>query len=279
MHFAGAIVRSMHRTIEGLTSAELAVLARLRLDVAAHLAAEAGGVEPSLLGPRPRRFVLKLACPGCPPAFISSSGRGAPAAFSGGSRPKGRATSLTLRFLSPAACARVLMGGKGLALPIPRGPGAGAALAYFRAAAGRAAGLIGDGAVPAAARARLLAVAALRGVAAVGTTDPALDERLAHMPDGAVTVSAPGSFSLGLAKRGRTISALEAAPERPSAKLSFADPGSALAVLSGKRTAVVALGAGEVAVAGLLPLVQGMFGVMDRLGQYLGVSARAEVSR
>jgi hypothetical protein len=269
----------MHTTIEELAPAELRVLARLRLDVAAHLAAEAARVDPSLLGAKPRPFVLKLVCPGLPPAFVASTGAGAPVAFSGGARPSRGAPSLTLRFLGPAACARVLMGGGGSPIPVPRGPGAGAALAYFRAAAPRAAGLISDATVPAAARARLLAVAALRGVAAVGSADPALDERLAHMPDGSVSVSAPDAFSLGIVKRGRTLTALDAAPERPSARLTFADAGSALAVLSGKRTAVVALGAGEVTVAGLLPLVQGMFGVLDRVSQYLGVSARREAAR
>jgi hypothetical protein len=34
----------------------------------------------------------------------------------------------------------------------------------------------------------------------------------------------------------------------------------------------VALGAGEVTVSGLLPLVQGMFAVLDRLAEYLAVS-------
>jgi len=42
-------------------------------------------------------------------------------------------------------------------------------------------------------------------------------------------------------------------------------------VLSGKRQAVVALGSGEVHIEGLLPLVQGLFAVLDRLSWYLGV--------
>ncbi|HCO48237.1 MAG TPA: hypothetical protein DIT55_01870, partial [Spirochaetaceae bacterium] len=54
--------------------------------------------------------------------------------------------------------------------------------------------------------------------------------------------------------------------------LRFSSPESALAILSGKRQAVVALGAGEVTIAGLLPLVQGLFSVLDRLSWYLGVT-------
>jgi hypothetical protein len=263
----------MHTKLDALSAGEIAVLARVRLDVAAHLAAEAGVVEPALNGDRPRAFVLKLACPGCPPAYVVRSRDGKLSAISGGERPRGRGVSLTLRFLGAAACARALSGGGGTPIPIPRGPGALAALAYFRAAAPRAAGLIGDAAVPAPARARMMAVAALRGLAAVGSTDPALAQRLAHVPDGSVAVSAPGAFSLGIEKRGVRVSATEAAPERPNARLAFADAGAALAVLSGRRPAVVALGAGEVTVNGLLPLVQGMFAVLDRLAEYLAVTS------
>jgi len=53
--------------------------------------------------------------------------------------------------------------------------------------------------------------------------------------------------------------------------LSFAHYRSAIDVLSGKRQAVVALGSGEVRIEGLLPLVQGLFAVLDRLSWYLGV--------
>ena len=278
----------MQTEIGALSPGELAVLARVRLDVAAHLAAEAGAVEPALNGEKPdstyrgKPFVLKLVCPGCPPAYVVRSRDGVLSAASGGARPRQRGVSLTLRFLGAATCARALSGGGGTPIPIPRGPGALAALAYFRAAASRAAGLIGDAAVPAPARARMMAVAALRGLAAVGSTDAALAQRLAHVPDGTVAVSAPGAFSLGIEKRtnsteyrgsGARVSVTEASPERPNARLAFADAGAALAVLSGRRPAVVALGAGEVTVNGLLPLVQGMFAVLDRLAEYLAVSA------
>jgi hypothetical protein len=273
----------MRETIDALSPAEVRVLARFRLDVAAHLAAEAAAVDPAVMAKARRPFVLKLSCPGCPPAFVScrrthDGGSFVVEAFSGGERPPG-SVSLTLRFAGPAACARALSGGGGTPIPIPRGPGMGAALAYFRAAAPRAAALIGDQSLPAAARARLMAVAALRGLAAVGSGDPALAERLSHVPDGSVAVTAPGSFSLGVVKRGGGIAATGAAPEPPSARLAFSDPAAALAVLSGRRSAVVALGAGEVTVNGLLPLVQGMFGVLDRLGEYLAVSVKKEAAR
>ncbi len=160
-------------------------------------------------------------------------------------------------------------------IPIPSGPGAFAALRWFRAAAPRAAAALSDAALPLAARARLAATAAVRGLAAVGTADPWLADRLAHVPDGSAALVAAGSFSLGIRKSSRRIEAFDEAPERPSACLEFSSPEAALAVLSGRRPAVVALGSGEVILRGLLPLVQGLFGVMDRLSDLLAVRASA----
>jgi len=273
----------LRATIDELSAAEVRVLARLRLEMAAHLAAAATEVDPSLAELARRPFLLRISCPGCPPAFVACRPGGSPrrlsvTASSGGERPAGH-VSLTLRFLSPSACAKALSGAGGIPIPVPGGPGAGAALRWFRGAASRAAALIADPSFPIAARARLMAVAAVRGLAAVGTADAWLAERLAHVPDGSVAVVADGSFSLGLRKRGGLITASDASPERPDARLEFAGPEAALAVLSGKRQAVVALGAGEVSIRGLLPLVQGLFGVLDRLAHYLGVGSAKGAGR
>jgi hypothetical protein len=264
-------------TIEQLSSREVVVVARLRLEVAAHLAAATTGVDPSLAEAARRPFLLKLSCPGCPPAYVSCRKGSAPhplsvSAVSGGRRPKGL-VSLTLRFTSPRACAKALSGAGGMPIPIPGGPGALAALRWFRAAAPRAGAALADATIPIAARARLAATAAVYGLAAVGSADPWLADRLAHVPDGTTAIVAEGAFSLGVRKRGKLIEAFDEAPERPSARLEFGGPEAALAVLSGKRPAVVALGSGEVTIRGLLPLVQGLFGVMDRLSDLLAVRA------
>ena len=204
-------------TIDELTAAEVRVLARLRLEMAAHLAATATEADPSLGETLQRPFLLRISCPGCPPAFVACRRVGSPHRFSvsassGGERPVGH-VSLTLRFLSPSACAKALSGAGGIPIPVPGGPGAGAALKWFRAAAPRAAALIADTSFPVASRAHLMAVAAVRGLAAVGTADAWLADRLAHVPDGSVAVVADGSFSLGLEKRGGRITASDTAPD------------------------------------------------------------------
>ena len=58
--------------------------------------------------------------------------------------------------------------------------------------------------------------------------------------------------------------------------LAFRDPGAAVAVLSGKKSAVTALGACDASIRGLVPLVQGLFAVLDRASRYLAVKADKE---
>ena len=63
---------------------------------------------------------------------------------------------------------------------------------------------------------------------------------------------------------------------RTDAILAFRDPEAAVAVLSGKKSAVTALGACEASIRGLVPLVQSLFAVLDRASRYLAVQAERE---
>jgi hypothetical protein len=120
----------------------------------------------------------------------------------------------------------------------------------------------------------MLAEAALRGLAEVAARDPGIEERLRHVPDGSTAVEVAGVFAIGLRKTGRRIEVLGQEPESPNARLGFRDSAAAVAVFSGERPAVVALGAGEVTIRGFLPLIQGLFAVLDRLGAYLAVDSK-----
>lgn len=264
---------AMNEYVGVLSSEETEVLAGVRLATTVHSMALASRSDPYLRAKAlAKPFSLVLSAPGLAAAGISTRG-GAIRAWSGGAPPRfnGGYPSLVLRFSSPRSAARTLGGGGGLPLPIPLGPGALAALSYFRAAAARVPVLLRESGTDPGLKAAVLAEAALRGLAAVASSDSSLDERMAHVPDGSVAVEAAGAFSIGLVKSGRRIEILEAAPERPNARLLFRDAAAAIAVLTGARQAVVALGAREVTIGGLLPLVQGLFAVLDRLGAYMAV--------
>jgi hypothetical protein len=266
----------VNRNLDALGEEETLTLAGVRLSTTAHLVALAAQADPDLMASASARpFVLALSAPGLPVACVSTRG-GSVRAWSGGEpRPVGAGhASLVLRFASPRAAARVLGGGGGMPLPLLLGPGAFAALAFFRQAAARVPAMLGDASVEPSVKARMLAEAALRGLAEVAARDPGIEERLHHVPDGTAAVEVGDSFSIGLRKSGRRIEVLGVVPESPNARLSFRDAASAVAVFSGARPAVVALGAGEVAIRGFLPLIQGLFAVLDRLGAYLAVDSK-----
>ena len=235
--------------------------------------AEACGIDPKLKALCEKPFSLTLATAGVPgAAHIVCSGTSVSASF--GARPAGVSSGFLL-FPSARACARALSGGSGLILPLPIGPGFGRALRFFKAAAGRAPELLRSKDTASQDKARLLLAATFHGLAAVAP-DPYLEKRMEHIPDGIVEARA-GSAAMFAEKLGPAIRVLDPPPPGVAdALLSFASPESAIAVLTGKRQAVVALGTGEVAIAGLLPLVQGLFSVLDRLSWYLDVENEEE---
>jgi hypothetical protein len=266
----------MAKSIEALSAGEAATLAGIRISTTVRLVALAASAHPALRAKAlARPFSLALSAPGLPAAGLSSRG-GVIRSWSGGeTRPAAAGLpSLVLRFASHKAAARILGGGGGLPLPLPLGPGAFAALAFFREASTAVPAMLRDSATDTELKACLLAEAALRGLAEVLARDPGIEERLAHIPDGLVSIEAPGAFSLGLRKAGRCATIAEGALESPNARLRFASAAAAVAVFSGARPAVVALGSGEVSIRGFLPLVQGLFAVLDRLGDYLAVEAK-----
>jgi len=156
---------------------------------------------------------------------------------------------------------------------------------FFRKASSRATELLRAPDTAEATSARLLLAATLYGLEAIAG-ESYLERRMQIVPDGVVGVRA-GEIAFWVAKQGRKIHvqrdaqpgdtspgdvlpedappAVAANSPRPDALLSFAGYRSAIDVLSGKRQAVVALGSGEVHIEGLLPLVQGLFAVLDRL--------------
>lgn len=274
----------MEKCIEALSFGEASILAGIRMSVTVHLMAEAAAVDSSLSGLCAAPFSLSLVAAGVRGRARLTCREGKVSAWFGdrhddrhGGSAKGAAGGMLL-FPSAHACARALAGGRGMIIPFPYGLAFPRALRFFKAAASRAPALLRSPDLFPSIKARLLLAATVHGLAAVAD-DPWLEKRMGHFPDGIVRIGA-GEVLFLLEKRGRSIEVLENATEgvensglsrAPDAILRFSSPESAIAVLSGKRQAVVALGAGEVSIAGLLPLVQGLFSVLDRLSWYLGI--------
>jgi len=270
----------MTRNIDVLSREEAAILAGIRMSVTAHLVAEAALVDGSLAALCAAPFTLSLAAVGVRGKAKLICRDGKVSAWSGdldGVSARGAAGGMLL-FPGARACARSLAGGRGMIIPLPFGAAFPRAIKFFKAAASRAPTLLRSPDLPPSIKARLLLAATVHGLAAVAG-DPWLEKRMSHFPDGIVLIGAGDALFL-MQKEGRSIRLLQNATEgvesadpsrAPDATLRFSSPESAIAVLSGKRQAVVALGAGEVTIAGLLPLVQGLFSVLDRLSWYLGI--------
>jgi len=266
-----------------LNQEEQRVMARLKATLALRLAEEAWRADPGLRAGSPARGVaMKIALGGAGPSIpldIPASDslgdtRGGSAPNSAPSSALSRRPALALYFPSAVAAMKVLSGAKGLAIPLPLGAGAFGALAFFRRASSRATEMLRDPATPGNIKARLLLAATLFGLEAIAG-ESYLARRMHIVPDGAVRVSVE-EIEYFVVKNGNSIRVLRtvagsSAPVHADAELSFSDCRSAIEVLSGARQAVIALGSGQVRIEGLLPLVQGLFAVLDRLSWYMGV--------
>jgi len=300
----------MRPFLDDLAPAELRVLARIRLAVTARLVAAAAPLDPAVreLSARPFRLALKV--PGLPRALVAGLD-GRVSAWAGGEAPPLRLPAdLTLLFPSARDCARVLDGVPGRVLPVPGGLHAGRALRFFRAAAAAAPRILKSPETPPAVRAALLLEAAVSALVETAAADPYVAPKLEHAPDGLVVVDAGEGVRRALRKEGTRLRLVPVPGEDPGpagaeppdgtdpagagrpgggraeaaradavridAILAFRDPGAAVAVLSGKKSAVTALGACEASIRGLVPLVQGLFAVLDRASRYLAVKADKE---
>lgn len=284
----------MRPFLDDLAPAELRVLARIRLAVTARLTAAAASLDPALAELSARPFRLALRVPGLPRALVACMD-GRVSAWAGGDAPALRLPAdLTLLFPTPRDCARVLDGAPGRVIPIPGGFGAGRALRFFRAAAAAAPRTLKSPDTPPAVRAALLLEAAVSALVETAASDPYVAPKLEHAPDGLAVVDAGEGIRRALRKEGTRLWLVPVPGEAPGpagaeppdtdrtdavrtdAILAFRDPGAAAAVLAGKKSAITALGACEASIRGLVPLVQGLFAVLDRASRYLAVKADKE---
>lgn len=279
----------MKTTFAHLSKEEQHVLANLKATLALRLAEEVFRLDselreryPARARARTRAMTIRIA--GANPALaIKICFNSAEDSPIGMARAVSSRPSLVLFFPGAASAVKVLSGLKGIAIPLPLRPGAFEALDIFRSASRNAMDLLQVPETPERVKARLLLTATLYGIEAIAQ-ESYLQRRMQIIPDGIVHVIVQeDSFSIH--KQGDRIevhgSGAHRAQNEPNdlaytnsdARLIFVDYRSAMEVLSGKREAVVALGSGHVRIEGLLPLVQGLFAVLDRLSWYMGVEA------
>jgi hypothetical protein len=185
----------------------------------------------------------------------------------------GRADA-TLWFPREQDLIATLGGGKGRVLPLPGGLGFTKAVSGFRASTRRVGELMSLRGEALEAQlddaAGLLMCAALRGVCEVGMHDGWTAARSRHMPDGLISVRA-GSLGGWVRREGeRMVAGSGEAPGAANAVLDLRSPRTAHGLLSGSIDAMAALGTGEVAIRGRLPLVRALLPLLARFGEVMG---------
>jgi len=120
----------------------------------------------------------------------------------------------------------------------------------------------------------LMLEAALMGVVQVANYDPYVQVRSRKMGDGLIEVSIedrPEWTRFVEIDYGRFY-LRKSSDEKPSARLIFQDRDTAHAILSNQVRAMSALGDGRIRIRGRLPLIQGLFPLLDRFSWLMSVN-------
>lgn len=191
--------------------------------------------------------------------------------FNGGSR------GAVLHFISCEAMSDTLNGGKGPFIPYPSGGGFTKALKAFQscaAAVGKAMSTIPhkDDAEGIEKKTRLLLTAALRGVCEVYNYDHWVKMKSASIPEGtiAVLIADKPEISGSITIKNKKMSYEPGADlKAANAVLEFADIDTCYGVLTGQVAAMSKLGSGKVMLKGRIPMIQGLFPLLDRFGELM----------
>ena len=118
---------------------------------------------------------------------------------------------------------------------------------------------------------RLLFRVLLGAVPVVAAGDGVSRHTLSHTPEGTAEIRVPAFGQVGWVRwaGGRVTSAPGPAPHSPDATITFTDRETTDAALLGRLDPNAAVGLGKVAIAGLVPLADGLSLVMDRVETYL----------
>ena len=117
----------------------------------------------------------------------------------------------------------------------------------------------------------LLLEAALCGVALVGNHDPYVSERVAHIGKGIIEVAVDDDpdWNRYLKIESGRFQYLNLRPGPARARLIFRDRETVHAVLSGSLRAMTALGDGRIRIRGRIPMIQGLFPLLDRFSLFM----------
>ncbi|MDC7240720.1 MAG: hypothetical protein PQJ50_10200 [Spirochaetales bacterium] len=210
----------------------------------------------------PGKYAMKLKAPEGVESLVS---------FGGGT------SGAALKFVSCEAMADTLNGGRGAFIPLPTGVGFTKAIKAFQSCAGAVSSAMShvpeDTDIPGIEKKTiLLLTAALRGVSEVYNHDHWVCYKAAAIPAGKIAVIIKDRPDIaGTLTVESKVMSYAAGTDTGSANavLEFADIETCYGVLSGKLAAMGELGSGKVMLRGKLPMIQGLFPLLDRFGELM----------
>jgi len=116
---------------------------------------------------------------------------------------------------------------------------------------------------------RLFLYAAIYGIKEVGENDPDMSQIIAALPDGTAEMRVlPDGPVAHVSVRNGRFSPVRGKATGASVYMEFRDARVAMELFQGRLDAMAAIGRCDIVLRGLIPLVDGLSAIMDRLGTY-----------
>ena len=106
-------------------------------------------------------------------------------------------------------------------------------------------------------------------ISEIGNHDKIGKESAKYIDDGIICMSIKGGPSVGICVKHHRLHTVKHTPKNPQAYMEFENFQTARALFEGKKNAMECIGKGEVRVGGMLPMVDNMNRILDRVGLYL----------
>lgn len=116
---------------------------------------------------------------------------------------------------------------------------------------------------------RLTLYAMAFGVKEIGEHDPEMKPLAEHLPDGLVEIRVKGGPAVHITVKKGTFTPARGRAEKPSAYLEIADMETAWNMVQGTLDQYAAIGSGKIKIRGLIPLIDGINPILDRLSIYM----------
>lgn len=116
---------------------------------------------------------------------------------------------------------------------------------------------------------RLTLYAMAFGVKEIGEHDPEMKPLAEHLPDGLVEIRVIDGPAVHITVKNGVFTPARGRAEKPSAYLEIADMETAWNMVQGTLDQYAAIGSGKIKIRGLIPLIDGINPILDRLSIYM----------